>query len=89
MSEEKKSLAYSEKTRLSVGSSYSPAVDDALAKRTWRKLDWHLLPVVSLLYLISFLCVIYLYLGSSSDAPLAGTELTSVRFAPVIARQFS
>lgn len=30
---------------------------DAEERRVWRKLDWHLLPFVSLLYLLSFLYV--------------------------------
>ena len=31
---------------------------DAEERRVWRKLDWHLLPFVSLLYLLSFLYVL-------------------------------
>ncbi|KAI0032908.1 MFS general substrate transporter [Vararia minispora EC-137] len=34
---------------------YSPAIDESLEKRVWRKLDRHLLPFVTLLYLLSFL----------------------------------
>lgn len=34
-----------------------PIVDQNERNRILRKLDWHLLPFVSLLYLLSFLCV--------------------------------
>lgn len=30
-------------------------VDDALERRVWRKLDWYVLPVVSMFYFLSFL----------------------------------
>ena len=34
-----------------------PVSGEAEERRVWRKLDWHLLPFVSLLYLLSFLYV--------------------------------
>jgi hypothetical protein len=58
MSSEKETTAFDEKTSQSAHESTAPgALDETLQKRVWRKLDWHLLPFVSLLYLLSFLCV--------------------------------
>lgn len=39
---------------------YVPTLSKAEQGRVWRKLDIYLLPFVSLLYLFSFLCVLFL-----------------------------
>lgn len=41
--------------KLSVDTGDNFVVDSALDKRVWRKLDWYLLPLVAMFYLLSFL----------------------------------
>ncbi|KDR84326.1 hypothetical protein GALMADRAFT_707697 [Galerina marginata CBS 339.88] len=45
----------SESSGLSTSSVHDKAIDPALGKRVWRKLDLYILPVVTMFYLLSFL----------------------------------